>query len=184
MGDDLETLCGRISLIGGEKEGIKILEGKVEADREKGKRCLVGRIRDERKVNKEAFKDVLTRIWCIVGTMTFIEVQDNVWLFKFTDVDDKKRVLERRPWSFDRYILILNDFDRSIPPAQVQFNHSPFWIQVHDMPLICMNKVVGTKIGESLGVIEEVDVAGDGDGWGRSLRLRVSIDLRNPFEWG
>ena len=35
MGDYLETLCGRISLIGGEKEGIKILEGEVATDIEK-----------------------------------------------------------------------------------------------------------------------------------------------------
>jgi hypothetical protein len=55
MGDDLETLCGRISLVGGEKVGIKISEGEVSADREKGERCLVGRIGDEKRVNKEAF---------------------------------------------------------------------------------------------------------------------------------
>jgi hypothetical protein len=85
-------------------------------------------------------------------------------LFEFADVDDKKRVLDGRPWSFDRQILVLNDFDGSVPPAQMQFTHSPFWIQVHDMPLICMNKGVGTKIGESLGALEDIDVAGDGGG--------------------
>jgi hypothetical protein len=184
MGDDLDTLCGRISLIGGEKLGIKILEGDVAADIERGKRCLVGRIGDEKKVYKDAFKNMLASIWRIVGTVTFNEVQDNVWLFEFTDEDDKKRVMDGRPWSFDRQILILNDFDGSVLPAQVQFTHSPFWIQVHDMPLICMNKGIGTKIGESLRELEDVDVARDGSGWGRSLRLRVNIDLRNPLERG
>jgi hypothetical protein len=32
------------------------------------------------------------------------------------------------------------------------------------MPLICMNKGVGTKIRESLGSLEDLDVAGDGMG--------------------
>jgi hypothetical protein len=59
---------------------------------------------------------------------------------------------------------VLYDFDGSIPPAQMKFTHSPFWIQVHNMPLICMNKAVGTEIGESLGVLEDVDVAGNGSG--------------------
>jgi hypothetical protein len=99
--------------------GIKISEGEVAADREKGERCIVGRIGDEKKVNKDAFKSVLARIWCIVGIVIFGEVQDNVWLFEFTDVDDKNRVLDGRPWSFDQQILILNDFDRSVPLAQV-----------------------------------------------------------------
>lgn len=53
---------------------------------------------------------------------------------------------------------------------------------MHDMSLICMNKGVGTKIGDSLGMLEDVDVAGDGGGWGRCLRIRVNIDLRNPLE--
>lgn len=55
---------------------------------------------------------------------------------------------------------------------------------MHDMPLICMNKREGTKIGESLGVLEDMDLASDGGGWGRSLRLRVNIFLRNPLERG
>lgn len=66
----------------------------------------------------------------------------------------------------------------------MQFTHSPFWIQVHDLPLVCMTKVVGNKIGESLGDLEDVDVAGDGTGWGRCLRIRVQIDLQRPLERG
>lgn len=183
MGDDLEKLCGRISLIGREKVGIKILEGEVVADREKGERYLVGRIGDEKKVNKEAFKSVLSRIWRTMGFVVFSEVQDNVWVFEFADVEDKKMAMEGRPWSFDRQILVLKEFNGSVPPAQMKFTHSPFWIQVHES-LICMNKGVGTKIGESLGTLEDVDVAGDGGGWGRCLRIRVNIDLHNPLEPG
>jgi hypothetical protein len=47
-----------------------------------------------------------------------------------------------------------------------------------------MNRGVGIKIGTSLGEIEDVDVAGDGAGWGRCLRLRVVIDLTQPLERG
>jgi hypothetical protein len=72
----------------------------------------------------------------------------------------------------------------SMPPTQMQFQHSPFWIQVHDMPLLCMTKGVGVKIGESLGEVEDVDVAGDGVGWGRCVRIRVIIDLVKPLERG
>jgi hypothetical protein len=52
------------------------------------------------------------------------------------------------------------------------------------MPLLCMNKSVGSKIGESLEELEDVDVVGDGAGWGRCLRLRVIIDLHKPLERG
>lgn len=74
--------------------------------------------------------------------------------------------MANRPWSFERQILVLNKFDGLIPPSKMDFTHSPCWIQVHDMPLLCMSRAVGTKIGESLGKLDEVDVANEGAGWG------------------
>ncbi|XP_059429272.1 uncharacterized protein LOC132163092 [Corylus avellana] len=162
MAEELERMCNKISLTEGEKVGITVSEGDVEEIRAKGTNCLVGKLWIEKLVNKEAFKSVISRIWRTVGQVIFKELQDNCWLFEFAGRDDKRRVLEGRPWSFDRHALVLNDFDGKTPPSQMQFRHSPVWIQVHDMPLLCMNRGVGIKIGASLGEIEDVDVAGDG----------------------
>jgi hypothetical protein len=52
------------------------------------------------------------------------------------------------------------------------------------MPLLCMTRGVGKKIGKSLGELEDIDVVGDGAGWGRCIQIRVSIDLTRPLEWG
>ncbi|XP_059441137.1 uncharacterized protein LOC132173616 [Corylus avellana] len=184
MEEELETLCGKISLTEGEKVGLKICEGEIAEGRAKGARCLVGKIGGERRVNKEAFRTVLSRIWRLSGSVTFKEIQDNIWLFEFEELYDKRRVLEGRPWSFDRQILVLHDFDGSTPPSQMDFSHSPFWIQIHEMPLLCMTKAVASKIGASLGTVEDIDIAGDGVGWGRCLRIRVIINLRAPLERG
>lgn len=142
---------------------------------------MVGKIGAEQHINKEAFKIILSRIWRTISPVVYKEVQDTIWLFEFAESVDKKRVIEGRPWSFDRYILVLDEFDGSIPPSQIKFTHSLFWIQVHDIPLFCMNKAVGLRIGESMGMLEDVDVAGDGVGWGRCLQLRVAINLQKPL---
>jgi hypothetical protein len=47
-----------------------------------------------------------------------------------------------------------------------------------------MNKAVGTKIGESIGELEDVDVAGDRASWGHCLWMRVQIGLNKPLERG
>jgi len=69
-----------------------------------------------------------------------------------------------------------------IPPSQMDFSSFPIWIQIHDMPLGCMNRAVGTQIGNSLGKVEDVAVAKDDVGWGRYLRVRVEINLYQPLE--
>jgi hypothetical protein len=134
MEGELAKLCSNISLTEGEKIGISVTEGEVGEFRERGVNCLVGKLWSEKAVNKEAFKTVLSRIWRTVGRVVFKELQDNCWLFEFSGEADKCRVLEGRPWSYDRYALVLKEFDGKMAPSQMRFQHSPIWIQVHDMP--------------------------------------------------
>jgi hypothetical protein len=65
----------------------------------------------------------------------------------------------------------------------MQFSRTPFWIQVLHFPLVCMT-LVGTKIEESMGELEDVDVVSDGIRWGWCLRIRVVIDTKKPLEHG
>jgi hypothetical protein len=184
MADQLEKLCGNISLTEGEKAGLTIIEGEVDEVRAQVGRCLVGKIWMGRTVNEEAFKTVLSRIWRTIGGVIFKELDDNIWLFEFEDGDDMRRVLDSRPWSYDRQMLVLTEFDGTVTASQIGFSHSPFWVQIHDMPLLCMTKGIGMKIWESMGQLIEVDLAGKGAGWGRCLRIRVEIDLSQPLEKG
>lgn len=62
----------------------------------------------------------------------------------------------------DHNVLVLKEVDENIPPTQMDFTHLLFLVQVHDMPLVCMNREVGYRIGATLGVVEEVDVMGLG----------------------
>jgi hypothetical protein len=184
MVDDLERLCNKVSLTKGENEGIHVTEGDIVVGREVGTQCLVGKLWTERIANKEAYKIVLSRILRLAGSVVLKELQDNLWLFEFDEEDDKNRVMAGRPWSFSHHILVLKEFDGQCPPSQMTFMHSPVWVQIHGMPLLCMTKGIGSKIGASLGELEDVDVAGDGVGWGRCLRIRVSIDLSKLLERG
>jgi tRNA A37 threonylcarbamoyladenosine biosynthesis protein TsaE len=74
-------------------------------------------------------------------------------------------------------------FDGKTPPSKMVFTEYPFWVQVHDMPLRCMNMKIGQKIGDSLGKVEVV-VTDDDVGWGKCLRIRVVIDLLKPLDCG
>lgn len=155
----------------GEQIGITITDEDIAVNREKGERCLIGRVRREKKINKDVFRKSISRLWRTGKPISFKEIQENLWVFEFSDEADKKRVLEGRPWAYERQIMVLDEFNRSVPPSQLKFCHTPCWIQVHNMPLNCMSRMVRKKIGETLGVLEEVNVARDGSVWGRYLRL-------------
>lgn len=163
VGASIEPMPEGFSLTKGEHIGISITEDDIIEVKEQGANCLIGKLWTEKKINNEAFKTVLARIWKVEGSISFKELQDNLWIFKFFDEEIKQRLMIGRPCLFDRQVLALNDFDGLKPPSQMDFSHSPCWIQVHDMPLLCMTKVVEL---------------------GRYLRLRVNIDLTKPLERG
>jgi hypothetical protein len=146
-------------LTSGELQGIPVNDDEMEDLCLNGTKCLVGRLGIAKKINKDNVKSVLTRIWRMEGSIFFNEIQPNLWLLEFTEDADKQRALAGKPWFYDRMILVLKDFVGKTPPSQMDFSSSPFWIQIHDMPLGCMNRRIGEKIGESLGSVEEIAVA-------------------------
>jgi hypothetical protein len=182
--DKMNSLHGSTTLSEGEQLGIEVEDCEIAEAEKQGNNCLIGKIWAGKRVNKEGFISVFKRIWRTEKEVFFKEIQPNVWMFEFSLEADKLKVLEGRPWSFDRFILALTDFNGSIPSSQWNFSTSPFWIQIHDLPLICMTKAIGSKIGNSLGVLETVDIAGEGVEWGSVMRIRVVIDIQKPLERG
>ena len=74
MADGLDDLCVKISLITGEKVGKTITKREVVDVHEVRGRSLLGQIGDMRKVNKEDFKSILSRIWRTIRNVIFKEV--------------------------------------------------------------------------------------------------------------
>lgn len=72
---DINELCGKLTLSEGEKEGIQIHAGEITAVREKVAKCLVGKVATDKKINREAFKSLLLRLWKPQGSVVFKEVQ-------------------------------------------------------------------------------------------------------------
>jgi hypothetical protein len=83
MAENRDQMGGRAPRTKGEKEGIVITEDDVGEIRAQGEYCLIGKIWAEKKINKEAFKTVLSRIWRAEGCVSFKEIQENLWVIEF-----------------------------------------------------------------------------------------------------
>ncbi|XP_041025460.1 uncharacterized protein LOC121265854 [Juglans microcarpa x Juglans regia] len=108
----------------------------------------------------------------------------NRLLIEFQLLSDKKKVLHGRPWSFDRYLVCLKDFDGELSPNEVQFSSEPFWVQVHNLPFVGMTKILGEMIGAIIGKVHTMEVDAQGCGWGSFLRLKVDVDVTKPLKRG
>lgn len=102
-------------------------------------------------------------------------------LFIFKDEADLEWVIKQSPWTFDKYLVVLQkpDVDNSI--ESMSFNSSPFWVQLHNVSLSRMSKENAESIRASIGEVEEEDVPASGQGYGRFLSIRVKVEIRQPL---
>ena len=125
--------------------------------RKLGSIAKIGKIVLNKRINMEAMKNVLSTIWKLSARMTIKEVGVRVYIFHFEDVGEKESVLLRQPWSINKSLLILENYDGQSNPEDINFRWCPFWVQVHGLPLGMMTEKTGLILGESMGDVEEVD---------------------------
>jgi hypothetical protein len=116
--------------------------------------------------------------------VSFKVIGGNMFVADFELAEDKSRVMEGRPWLVDSSLVSLLEFDGLTPPVKMNFDKSPFWIRMYHLPLACMDKRFGLKIGASVGEVMEIDVSDDDPGWGNFLRTRVCLDITKPLPRG
>lgn len=88
------------------------------------------------------------------------------------------------PWLFDGYIMAMKSLESHLQQKMVVIDSEAFWVQHHDLPLMCMNRFYGNLIGKSIGRVLDVDVEVDDVGWGRLLRVRIEISLNKALASG
>jgi hypothetical protein len=184
MEEELSSMWGKFSLNADENKGVSPDVSEIEPMVHRGKVCLIGKILAERIVPKEYFKTPLTRVWRPTGGLTFQVIGGNMFIAEFEHEWDKVRIMEGRPWLFDGNLISLADFDGLTPPGAMRFDDEAFWVRMYNLPLACMSKETGQKLGASVGMVEEVDVDDDAPGWGKYLRVKISLDLNKPLARG
>nr|POE95537.1 uncharacterized protein CFP56_01578 [Quercus suber] len=112
------------------------------------------------------------------------EIDEDLFLVEFGDGKDKKRVIEMCPWSYEKQLVLIQDFEGELTLKEIDIRWAPFWIQIYNLPLKCRMKETGCAIGLSLGLVMDLDVPESGVQWGKFLRVRVHIDAMKCLECG
>ena len=86
------------------------------------------------------------------------EIEGEMFLVEFGDGRDKKRVLEMCPWSYEKQLVLLQEFEGERVPKEIIMKWIPFWVQIYNLPLMSMTRESGLEIGEKIGKVLDVDV--------------------------
>ena len=105
---------------------------------------------------------------------------DHVVLFTFDNQTNIEQVLNAKPWSFDKHLMVLHRYDKEVDVLDIDFNMVTFWIQVHDIPIRFLTRVVVEKICGAVGLVDKNTDEGEiiGDGF---IRVRVKVDISKPL---
>lgn len=124
----------------------------------------------------------MQRVWKTTREVKIESLGDNMFIFKFGSEADKRSILVGGPWHFDRALIVLIEPVGIGDVKKQDFSHTSFWVQIHDVPIMCMTKEMATALGEAIEKVEEVETDATGECFGQFLRLRISVDITRPLK--
>ncbi|XP_073017758.1 uncharacterized protein [Primulina eburnea] len=145
-------------------------------------RCLVAKVFSSKAVNHEAFVNQIPRILQATKHIEIGVLGDNLFLLDFKSIQDKKRALYGGPWNLFRDLIIFREPSGMQTPNMMSFTEISIWIQCYNLPLIFLHKDFLEKLGNHLGVVEEIDTKENGFAMGRYARVKVRIDISKPLK--
>ncbi|XVF50108.1 hypothetical protein PTKIN_Ptkin04bG0068900 [Pterospermum kingtungense] len=89
-------------------------------------------------------------VWKISRDVEISEVEDMIFFVQVCRVKDVERVKKGSPWSFDKQLIMLQEFNGDLRPEEYRWNRVAFWVRVYDLPLGMRNKANGVHIGEKI----------------------------------
>ncbi|KAL5739496.1 hypothetical protein ACOSQ2_028676 [Xanthoceras sorbifolium] len=143
--------------------------------------CLVGRLLASKHINRESFRSIIPRIWRSTPDVDIELVSSNTFAFYFENQIDRRRVLTGGPWSFDNFLLILEKPQGIGSMADLSFDKTDFCVQIHNAPLLYMNREAGNFLNGLISEVMDIDVEAMGDCVGHYLRVRVVVDVSDEF---
>ena len=89
---------------------------------------LVGKIISGKRVNREAFINLIEKLWSQFGRVEIESVGMNIFLFRFDNQEDRNRIWKRGPWYFDNNIIVLVKPEGMGDISSLQFHKVELWI--------------------------------------------------------
>ncbi|KAL2929016.1 Nuclease SbcCD subunit D [Bienertia sinuspersici] len=110
--------------------------GTAEDTKTKISLMMVGKLLNERPFNFEAMERTFRAIWRLRNDMAVRMVESKLFIFQFSSVLDKEKVVNGCLWFFDNQLLMLKEINGEEQLSNINVFTTPYWIRVYDVPLL------------------------------------------------
>lgn len=179
--DSLAKRWQQLNLSNEEENEIVVDVGKLMEVNSKGKTSIIGKLHADHTISKEIIQKSMSKIWRTSKPFCILDIKQNIFIFSFDNDDDMNWVMHRETWLFETSLMSLKAFDKNILVTKMDFSSEAFWVNMHDLPIRCMNAEMGNQLGSTIGVVRDCDVNKDGSGWGMALRVLIKLKLEKPI---
>ena len=142
---------------------------------------LVAKFLTKRVLNTEAIVRTFSPLWRAKKEFKVRDAGEHMMmLFEFDNAEEVNKILRSEPWSFDRYLVVLQKLDNATPVHELNLNLVAIWVQVHNIPVTQLNRTVAEELCEVIGLVDHESNDNDVDR-GNFFRVRVRIDISVPL---
>ena len=128
-----------------------------------------------------ALKNTLKSAWKMGSDLQIVEVGNSVLQFKFNSEYQLQWVERNGPWNFNNNLLRLCRWRKGLSASNIFLTHSPFWVQIWDLPFEHMSMEVGRELGNCLGKFIESNRRTGNSDQAKFMRIRVDLQLDKPL---
>lgn len=115
-------------------------------------------------------------LWRSKNGFKIKDLGNHVVLFMFESKVDVDNILANKPWNFDKHLMVLQRYDGVREVHEIDFTLTPFWVQVHGIPVKFMTKTVAESLCETVGQVQNQPPTRTEECRG-FMRVRVLLDV-------
>jgi hypothetical protein len=179
-GDGVTAMMGRLKLTSKESKKF-VLNAADEVATGCPEWALVGRVLAPNTYHVNTISAVVKPAWGNPKGMNVRPLGANLFLAEFESEGDRKRVINGSPWVMGKNAILLKEFDPKVQPKDEVFDRLLLWVRIYGLPFPLMNAERGGALASMIGKVEKVEVDEKGRAWGEYLRVRIYVDITEPF---
>nr|POE76871.1 uncharacterized protein CFP56_58073 [Quercus suber] len=165
-----------------EEEGhISVAEEDSAQEFEECSLSLFGKLLTDRKQNIRALKNMLRSVWKISPNLKIVEVGGTTFSRSNLSEFQIQWVETNGPWNFENNLLLPKRWERGMTANNINFSHSPFWVQIWGLPFDMMTEKLGRHIGNNLSAFIIADTRSWSADQAKFMRIRVNIPIDKPL---